>query len=239
MQYAPPVDRSPQMQNIVASVAAFRDDRAIREDRFDVSRRYLPKELEVGDTIYPLRSQFVGTFLPGHIGRPGEFAVPQFLPYFVGKGRNSDEAFVDWRDQLHARFQKLYSKRPFELTEQEAEIWRTLESLIDVPTYRNTTHLMIRQIGKVVRCRPFPEQIEWEDGHKESVRLDQMPGEFATYKPGQPFEAIVARDPSDLRLVKVGHVRRISPLPRPSAAEVEALLREVPTTSSLPVADWD
>ena len=48
---------------------------------------------------------------------------------------------------------------------------------------------MIRQIGKVVP--PAPEQIEWEDGHRERVRLDQMPGEFVTYKPGQTFEAIV------------------------------------------------
>jgi hypothetical protein len=239
MQYAPPVDRPQQLQNVVSSVAGTRDDRAIKEDRFDVSRRFLPKEIKVGDTTYELRSQLVGTFLPGHIGRDGEFAVPEFFPYFVGRGHNSDQAFMDWRDQIHSRFQELYSKRPFEMTAQEAEIWQTLESIIDVPTFRKTTALTIRQIGKVTRCRPFPEQIEWEDGHKEAVRLDQMPGEFATYKPGQPFEAVTVRDPVDLHLVKVSHVRRIESLPQFSAADREALLREIPTTASLPVADWD
>ncbi len=180
----------------------------------------------------------MGTFLPGPIGKQGEFTVPQFSPYFTGRGRNFDEAFLNWRDQVHGQFQELYSKRPFEMTNQEAELWQTLESLIDVPTYKNTTPLTIRQIGKVTRCRPLPEQIQWEDGHKEAVRLDQMPGEFATYKSGQPFDAIVVRDPVNLTLIKVTHIRRTGSLPMVTPTEQEALLREIQTMSSLPEGHW-
>ena len=239
MQYAPPTDRPPILGSIVAPGSTSSDDESRKEDRFDVSRRYIPMDLVVGDTTYRLRSRLIGTFLPGHIGRKGEFIVPEFHSEFVGQGWNITEAFLDWRDRVHCRFQELNAKRPFELTEQERAAWRILESQIDVSTYRKTTPLMIRQIGKVYRARPRPEQIEWEDGHKESVRLDQVPGEFATFKPGQPFEAVVARDPVDFHLVKITHVRRTGLLPLVTADEREVLLQSIPTTTSLPEADWD
>lgn len=239
MQYAPPVDRPTVVQNVVASAAALQDEKARMRDRFDVCRQPLPMELEVGDTVYKLRPGRTGIFLPGHIGETGEFAVPELAPYFVGRGRNVDQGYADWLNQVHSRFQELYSKRPFEMTREEAEIWGALENVIDVPTYRLTTPLTIRQIGKVTRCRPFPEQVEWEDGQKEAVRLDQMPGEFAAYKSGQPFEAIVLRDPVDFHLIKVADVRRTRNLPSMTPEEFEGLLHRIPTSASLPDADWD
>lgn len=73
----------------------------------------------------------------------------------------------------------------------------------------------------------------------EKVLLDQMPGEFATDKPGQPFEAIVARDPTDFHLLKATHIQRIKSRPRVSPDEIGDLLRHIPTSSSLPDADWE
>jgi hypothetical protein len=170
----------------------------------------------------------------------GQFLVLEFFPNFVGVGRNMNDAFLDWRNQVHCQFQELYAKRPFKMTESEKATWQLLESQIDVTAYRMTTPLTVRQIGKVAaRVRPLPELIEWENGRLEKVRLDQMPGEFAAYKPGQPFEAIVARDPVDFRLLKVTHIHRIKPFPWMSADEFNDLIRSVPTASSLPDTNWD
>lgn len=239
MQYAPPVNRPPIL-NVVASVSAVPNPEEDRfGDRFDVGQHFLPDVLEIGDTRYPLRSQFFGRFFPGGIASDGQFAIPQLAAYFVGKGRTFDDAFVDWKNQIHGAFQELYSKRPFEMTADELELWQTLECVIDVPTYRNTMPLTIRQIGKVTQCRPLPQQVEWEDGHKESVRPEQMPAEFAGYKAGQPFEAMVVREPVNLQLLKVSYVKRIKPLPRMTEDEREALLRNTTSTASLPNADWD
>ena len=203
-------------------------------------RQLIPSPLKVGDTTYLFRSQIEGTYYPGHRGTNGDFVVPEFFPDFVGRGRSFNEAFLDWRDQVHSRFQDLYSKRPFEMTSPEKATWQVLESQINVNAYRTTTPLTVRQIGKVAaRVRPRPELIEWEDGHKEKVRLDQMPGEFAAYQPGQSFEAIVARDPIDFQLLKVTHIHRIKSLPRMTPQEFGDLISSVPTTSTLHDADWE
>jgi hypothetical protein len=99
--------------------------------------------------------------------------------------------------------------------------------------------LTLCQIGWVaVRACSLPGSIEWEDGTREQVRLDQMPGEFAGYPPGQHFKAVVVRDPADFRLLKATQIQRVEPLPRMSPEEFQDLLRRIPTTRSLPEADW-
>lgn len=239
MLYSSPLDRPLALRSVASDLAATREAGSAKVDRFDVTRRLIPSPLEIGDTAYPLRSQLFGTFYPGRFGGDGEFIVPELFPNFIGRGRDLNDAFLDWRDQVHCQFQALFAKRPFEMTGLEKATWQLLESHIDVSTYRATTPLTIRQIGKVVGARPNPDLIEWEDGLKEKVRLDQMPGEFATYKPGQPFEAVVARDPTDFHLLKAAHIQRIKSPPRVSPDEIDELLRYIPTASSLPDADWE
>jgi hypothetical protein len=240
MLYAPPIDRPPALHNVASLMAATRDERTTMEDRFDVTRRHIPSPLILGDTVYSLRSQLLGTFYPGHSSVDGEFVVPQLFPEFVGRGRHSEEAFLDWRNLIHCQFQVLYAKRPFEMTDQEKATWQLIESQIDVTAYRTNSPLMVRQIGKVgARVRPHPEVIEWENGSKENVRLEQMPGEFATYRPGQPFEAIVSRDAVDFHLLKVTHIQRIRPLPWISGDDFKTLIESIPTTKSLPAAVWE
>jgi hypothetical protein len=240
MFYSPPIDYVVALHSAASNVTATREERNADAYRFDVTRQLIPSPLEVGDTTYLLRSHLLGTFYPGHGEIDGDFVVPEFLPNFVGRGRSFNDAFLDWRNQVHCEFQDLYSKRPFEMTEPERTAWQLLESHINVNAYRTTTPLTVRQVGRVaLRVRPHPELIEWEDGQKEKVRLDQMPGEFAAYKPGQPFEAIVTRDPVDFRLLKVTHIHRIRSLPRMSADEFEDLIQSIPTTNSLPETDWE
>ena len=148
------------------------------------------------------------------------------------------ESYLDWRDRVHEAFQDLYRKRPFEMTEREQEQWRALQDAIDVVGYRNETPIVVRQIGKVSRAR-LPRQITWIDGKTETVALDDLPGEFASYKPGQPFEADVERDPLTWRLRKVRHVQRIHSIPPMAQAELQRFWATMPGTSSLPTSDRD
>ena len=239
MHYSPPVDRPLAYSSVISILAANGGKDAEDKNLFDVTRGIIPSPLRVGDTVYSLRPQLFGTYYPGSGGGDGDFIVLELFPEFIGRGRSFHDAFLDWRNQVHCRFQELYSKRPFELTDSEAATWQLLERYINVNLYRTTTPLTIRQRGKVARVRPLPDLIEWEDGQKEKVRLDQMPGEFAAYKSGQPFEAIVTRDPLDFHLLKVTHVNRMKSLPRLSDNEFNDLIRSIPTTCSLPDTDWE
>jgi len=66
-----------------------------------------------------------------------------------------------------------------------------------------------------------------------------MPGEFASYKAGQPFEALVHRDPVSHKLLEAEYVRRIaSPSARPER-EAEAPWGSARASADLSEADWD
>jgi hypothetical protein len=211
---------------------------ALRTDYFDVLSVPIQK-LEVGETVYPLRRATRGTFFPGSGGEPGEFWVEGFSPPFVGEGTTPDEAFSNWRNQVHVRFQELYVKRPFELDVAEAATWKVLTEQINVGVYANQTPFKVKQFGQVQRARPWPELIRWENGSGESVRLDQMPGEFASYKAGQCFEALAVRDPVNFRLLRVEFIKRTARPAALSQKDIDALWKAMPTTESLPDTEWD
>lgn len=192
----------------------------------------------VGEANYRLRQPVRGHFLRVD-GIACEFWVDGFSPCFVGRGVKTREAYLDWRDQVHETFQELYGKRPFEMTSEERERWHVLEHMIDVVSYRNETPIVVRQIGQVTQARPLPRQITWVDGRKDGVHLDLMPPEFAGYKPGQPFEADVERDPLTWKLRKVRHVQRISTIHPLSATELQKYWKSMPGTNTLPASDRD
>ena len=240
MNYAPSAANDAMTSAIPAEKGlakrAFMDDFAGARD---ITRASIVGELVFGKTVYPLRRAVEGRFRPASDDQRSTFYVDAFGSEFLGYGSNMDEAAHDWREQVHCRFQELVAKRPFEMSAAEKTTWQRLKTVIDVAVYRNTTPLTVRQIGKVAaRARPRPEFIEWEDGQKDRVRLERMPAEFAAYKPGQPFEAVVERDPVDFRLRKILYVRRISSSPRLSTNDIECLLQSFATTKSLPEADW-
>ena len=67
------------------------------------------EEIRVGFICYPLR-QSLHTFLPGR----REYLVAGFSPTFVGRGDTEAHASLDWTNAVHAAFQELLHKRPFE-----------------------------------------------------------------------------------------------------------------------------
>jgi hypothetical protein len=197
-------------------------------------------QIQIGEAIYHLRSPVQGEFVPDR-GGTWEFWAEGFSPMFVGRGPQTDSAFQDWRDQVHECFQELYRKRPFEMMADERARWKVLEDLIDVAAYQNETPILVRQIGQVTKARPLPRQITWADGTKESnINLDQMPDEFAAYKPGQWFEAIVERDPLTRRIRRVRYVKRVPSLRKLSGTVLNEYWSSLPGTTTLPASsrDW-
>lgn len=199
-------------------------------------------DIQIGETRYTLRKPVHGEFLPCDDGTC-ELWVDGFSPEFVGRGRRAQDAFQDWRDRVHEAFQELYGKRPFEMTPEESDRWELLQDTLDVVGYRNATPVLVREVGavdKVFQAPPRPRRIRWIDDRTDMVSLDIMPGEFASYKVGQPFEADVERDPLTWKLVKVRSIRRIKTIHPMAKGELQEFWRSLPGTNTLPASmrDW-
>lgn len=204
---------------------------------FDVTRRSLDV-IRFGVTTYRLRRSTHGAFAPSLTDPTGEFLVEGFSRSIVGTGGTPDDAFRDWKTKFHTTFQRLYVLRPFEMQEADRRTWGTIENMIDIEQYRAAQPLIVRQIGTVTKARPYPLVVTWEDGTREKVHLERMPGEFATYKAGQPFEALVHRDPVSHKLIRVDFVKR---LPGESLKKdaSQALWDSTPTSATLADTTWD
>lgn len=197
-------------------------------------------QIQIGETTYRLRQPVQGEFVSNR-GASWEFWVERFSPAFMGQGPSAEAAYEDWRDQVHESFQDLYRKRPFEMTKEERWKWGVLEDLIDVVSYQNEAPVLVRQFGQITQARPLPRQITWVDGSKESaIDLDLMPAEFAGYKPGQWFEAIVERDRLTWRLRRVRYVHRTPSLRTMSQTVLSQYWSSLDTIERLPESkrDW-
>lgn len=192
-------------------------------------------ELSVAGLTYPLRRSCHASYLPV----AGEFLVEEFSS-FVGRGKTLEDARENWMLNVHAVFQDLVCKRPFEMTNEDRKVWSVLSGNIDAAVFRNHTPIQVRQFGRISKVRPFPQEIRWEDGTKDEIRLDQVSTpEFVTFKAGQPLEAVVARDPVDFRLLRIVHVeRKAEPTRLPEGEEAE-LLKSIGSASVLPAAGWE
>lgn len=171
-------------------------------------------QLKLRDVCYKFRTQLSGWFLP--TDQEGvEFVVDGFGSAFIGRGETHEDARSDWDEQIHAAFQRLIRMRPFEMTDNDEKRWQLLEDQIDVPMYRRTTPTRMRQVGRANYCRTSrPRGINWANGGKDYVDLNDMPAAFAALKPNQWFEAVVLRDPLSGLLRKVLH---IDPIKAPRA----------------------
>ncbi|MGE0375079.1 MAG: hypothetical protein AB7I48_10205 [Planctomycetaceae bacterium] len=220
----------------VWTVDASIDERFQRVFTSDAIRSTL-SELCVAGMRYPLRAPSRTSYIPV----AGEFLVEGFSPLFVGRGTSQEEARENWLLAVHASFQELLHKRPFEMTADDRLTWSVLSSRIDVAVYRNQTPIQVRQFGRVrFGTKPYPSRIEWEDGSRDAIKIDQVAApDFVTFKPGQPIEAVVARDPVDFHLLRIVHVERRSEPARLSADEEAELLESIGSATTLPVAGWE
>jgi hypothetical protein len=207
-----------------------------RGDFFDVLRREVG-DIRVGSARYRLRSPLLASFYPVIQGPEGRLMVTPALLPIVGSGAGFDEAWRDWAEQFHVRFQTLLAMRPWEMQPDQSEEWERIEQMVNVEAYRRETPYVIRQIGVLTRRRPIPNTIRWEDGRQERVGLEQMPPEFASLHEGQRFEAEVVRNAVTHQLIQAVVVRRLPPLR--TTSEDEALWASLPTTKEAKPVDWD
>lgn len=239
MFFSPPIDFNPTR----AEVASFGGYQAVKYhgvsgNQFDITRRPV-SVLRFGQAEYHLRHPTYGTFLPPCGGNEGEFYVESFGGNVAGRGRNPKEGYEDWLKRFHVLFQELYAKRPFEMEGTEKQLWDRIESQVDVDRYRANQPAILHQRGRIVRARPYPEMIEWEDGTREWVHLERMPSEFAAYKAAQRFEAVVHRHPVTYKLLKVEYVKRLPSRKKRSPEESKRLWESIPGSETLPDSTWD
>ena len=198
--------------------------------------RSVLNDIRVAGVVYPLRQACATDYIPVI----GEFLVEGFSPTFIGRGKTPKEAYQDWALSVHAAFQELQFKRPFEMTAEDQDAWSVLASRIDVTVYRNQTPLHVRQFGKIGRARPYPEQIIWDNGTADEVSLAQVESpDFITFKPGQPLEALVVRDPVTFQLLRIAHIQRRPSATRLLPGEEAELLASIGSTKILSTASWD
>lgn len=234
-----PFATSPDMDYFVPSAYVSQVDKSY-DDNFrrifasDVIRSTVT-ELNIDGTRYPLRTSCRATY----ILVKGDFVVEGFSPRFAGHGKTEEMAREDWLRSVHLSFQSLLNKRGFEMTEEERKTWALLSSRIDVPVYRNQTPLVTREFGRISQARPYPLEIQWDNGIKESIQLDQvLSPDFITFKAGQPFEAVVSRHPVDGHLMRIVYITRRSMPRRLEPSEERALLDSIGSAGRLAEGSW-
>jgi hypothetical protein len=100
--------------------------------------------------------------------------------------------------------------------------------------------MQVRQFGRIERARPYPDLIVWENGSADVVALSQVnSSDFITYKPGQPIEAVVTRDPVTFQLLGISYIQRRSAATRLPVSEEAELLETIGSTKTLQTVGWD
>jgi hypothetical protein len=205
----------------------------------EAASRHLRGDLEIDGANYPLRSPVIGvseTISSTQI----QFQLPDFGPIFIGKGSTGEEAYEDWCDQIHAGFQALHRKRPFEHSEGEQLKWVYLNSLINVEEYKRKTPIVVNETGRISAIRGgMRDVIWWPDDRWETIPSKRMPYDFAGFGVNQWFDAVVERGRSDWKLHRGRHVQAIDPIPESDEGEADELLASSKTLADLPEAPID
>ena len=195
-------------------------------------------EMKIGETVYRPRNRATAHCYP--VSRGNFECLVLETPGIVGSGDDQDAAYADWRNRVHAAFQRLIAMRPFEFTEPDRRQWRVLESFIDVDHYRRSAPIRVRQFGAVeYGGYQFPRSIKWVDGPRDYVTLERAPAEFAGIKPGQWIEAICDHSPLDGRLIRVVHVASVASIRRMTAEQQQEFFASLPSADELPDSDLD
>jgi hypothetical protein len=167
-------------------------------------------EIKFGATSYPLRKTTRLRLLPDVASGRYKYLM-QGIPTIIGSGITPQAALDDFSEVFHCRFQELLAKRPFELDEAERRQWYELGGTVDVESYRRSVPIRVRQFGQVIDARPGYRSVRWEGlKGRHRVDLSNYPDDFASYKAGQPFEAIVLLDSQNGKMQRVVHVARRS-----------------------------
>ena len=208
------------------------------EREFERSERV--KELDAGSVCYQLRRP-----LKAHIAPSGdhgwEYSIDHFALRFVGKGDSIAGAQRDFLNQVHSEFQSLVQMRPFQMDAMQENDWKIFEDLIDINQYWDSVPVTLLEIGVVFAVTADGREIVWLDGErKELVTIERTPPEFAAFREGQWFEALVERQPKTYQLRKLRYVRSIEPVREITDDEFRQWVESLPAGDDVPKSgtDW-
>jgi hypothetical protein len=155
----------------------------------------------------------------------------------LGGGDTPDGAFEELKVQIHAVFQTLLEKRPFEMSEEEHSKWIQLTNVIDLLHYKTTTPLITHEIGQVsFGMVDRPHHIEWINGKVDPIRPERAPGDLMSCAPSQWIEAVVRRDPLSFEILEIESIRKIR-FRKPSESQLRAAWDNMPE-AKLDSAEW-
>ena len=194
--------------------------------------------LKFGDTTYDFLQEITVKGVMDFETRDWFCRSSDLESSITGKGDTSVSAQEDFKNQLHAVFQQLYRKRPFEMNEKEQRQWQRLVNVVDVHHYRTTTPIVVQEIGQVSYGKiSRPYRIKWLTGYNYIIDPSRVPGELMSMKTGQYVEAVVKRDPVTHRELEIVSIKPIS-FHLPNEKEAKKMWDEMPA-AKLPEGGWD
>jgi hypothetical protein len=147
---------------------------------------------------------------------------------YVGGGETPDQALEELKMQIHADFQILLRKRPFEMDDGEHSKWVQLTSVIDLLYYKTTTPIITHEIGRVSFGKiARPHHIEWINDTRYPIDPQRTPGELMSCRTGQWIEAVVRRNPVSHVILGIDSIRKIS-FRIPSESELNSVWEAMP-----------
>jgi hypothetical protein len=190
--------------------------------KMNSSNFYPLMEIKVGDTKYRLLSSIDTQVYFDPIDKKWECRNFSGTINYIGISEATrEDAIENFKLQIHIRFQQLYSKRPFEMTEDEYIEWIKLANTIDLLHYKTTNPIETREVGCISYWKvSYPYRIKWLTDENYIINPSKVPGELMSYKPGQWIEAVVKRHPVSYKVIRISSIKKIRfHIPRPGEAQ--------------------
>ncbi|MDR2408006.1 MAG: hypothetical protein LBE13_07840 [Bacteroidales bacterium] len=164
------------------------------------------REIRYDVYVYPLLCsiQLIGKEIKSNLFK----IYTEFFNHEIcGTGKTIDDAAENWKYKFHIKFQQLRSKRRWEHTEEEKELWNKFEKIVDMPEYRQQTPLIYQQTGQIIKYAGRPRRlkfvIKWIDDRSDIISVKNCPKELLRYKCFQYFRANVLQDYQTGKLIKI------------------------------------
>jgi hypothetical protein len=153
----------------------------------------------------------------------------------IGKGQSPQEAKQNWEQMFHQTFQEIYTKLDWERDEEEQQLWKTFERVVDIPAFRKLTPLKFGQTGNINRYISNDQcEIEWIGDPRDIINRDNCPSELFEYEIGKYFRANVLREYGTDNLVKICSIS-VSKYREYTREELDKIIDSLPTTKDFPV----
>ena len=149
--------------------------------------------VSVGKTNYSLKGSITLKIYRHSVSSPYYRCLSDlFDQYFEGKGDTLYAAKVNWTDLFHQNFQELLQRDSKDYSQKQNEAWAVFDELVDIDAYWHQKLFIKRVIGCVLDARSRHTKVRWLDGESDTFSdPKQLPDNFAAYKVGTYFEAIV------------------------------------------------